>query len=559
MKSSTEKSSDKASGVSVEGGTVDSVDNGMPEASNGEVQINELRRLIVGSDEVSEVLPDAVARSSKSGNRLSEATLPLVEGNIRESVLRNPRVLADALFPVIGPAIRKAISAALSSMVQSFNQTLEHSVSPKGLRWRIEAMRTGRSFGEVVMLKTLLYRVEQVFLIHKKTGLLLEHVSQNPQDTEDGDMVSAMLTAITDFAHDSFKTDEDATLDSFKISGLNVWIESSPDGILAAVIRGNPPLELRETFTLTIEKLQFAFEREFDSFNGDADIFAGARPVLQECLLFQTEEAKKPGILSPSNFVLGTLGLICLIVGGYFALDYWRWSGLLETVRNEPGYVLTDYDRGWFTHSVSGLRDPLSKNSLEFLSPNGYDESDIQFMWREFQDSDPRFVIERARRILKPPSGSNIKLENGILLVEGIVQPKWLDDAERIAPMIPGISGLKVSGGATLIAAVEESKVLFNCGTLDYSDSASVNGAIESVRKLGRFGEFTLNVVGHADPTGTAGINDTISKQRAERMKNDISKALSPDESAKLKINAVSSATTNSECKVTFKVEPQKR
>ncbi len=559
MKSSTEKSSEDTPGVSVEGGTAHTGKNGIPESSNGDVQINELRRLIVGSEEVSEVLPDAVARSSGKGSRLSDATLPIVEENIRESVLRNPRVLADALFPVIGPAIRKAISAALSSMVQSFNQTLEHSVSPKGLRWRLEAMRTGRSFGEVVMLKTLLYRVEQVFLIHRETGLLLEHVSQNPQDTEDGDMVSAMLTAITDFAHDSFKTDEDATLDSFKISGLNIWIESSPDGILAAVIRGNPPLELRETFSLAIEKLQFSFEREFDSFSGDADIFAGARPELQKCLLYQAEEAKQAGFISPTNVALGVLGLILLIFVGYFGLDYWRWSGLLETVRNEPGYVLTDYERGWFTHTVSGLRDPLSKNYLEFLSPNGYDENDVRFNWREFQDSDPRFVIERARRLLKPPAGTKLKLENGVLLAEGVAPAQWFGDAERIAPMIPGVTSFKVSGGATLIAAVDNAKLLFVCGTVDYLNAGSVKEVIENFPKLARFGEFSVDLVGHADKTGTPGVNETISMKRAVKVRDDISKAFSADESVKLKLNAVSSPQTSDECKVTFKVQSLKR
>ena len=42
---------------------------------------------------------------------------------------RNPRPLADALFPIIGPAIRKAIATTLSGMLESLNTTLEHSLS----------------------------------------------------------------------------------------------------------------------------------------------------------------------------------------------------------------------------------------------------------------------------------------------------------------------------------------------------------------------------------------------------------------------------------------------
>ena len=47
---------------------------------------------------------------------------------------------------------------------------------PRSLKWRFEAWRTGRPFAEIVLLKTLVYRVDQVFLIHKETGLLLQHV-----------------------------------------------------------------------------------------------------------------------------------------------------------------------------------------------------------------------------------------------------------------------------------------------------------------------------------------------------------------------------------------------
>ena len=105
---------------------------------------------------------------------------------------KNPQPLADAIFPIMGPAIRKAISTALSGMVQNFNQTLTHSMSAQGLSWRWEALRTGRSFSEVVLVRTLLFRVEQVFLIHKETGLLLCQVSAPNAAMQDADMVSGM-------------------------------------------------------------------------------------------------------------------------------------------------------------------------------------------------------------------------------------------------------------------------------------------------------------------------------------------------------------------------------
>jgi len=144
----------------------------------------------------------------------------------------------------MGPAIRKAISSALSGMIESFNQTLSYSVSVRGLRWRLEALRTGKSFAEVVLMHTLLYRVEQVFLIHKKTGLLLQHVSAVPGAVQDADMVSGMLTAIQDFVHDSFSSRRSDELETLQVGDLTVWIEQGPLAILAGVIRGNAPSDV---------------------------------------------------------------------------------------------------------------------------------------------------------------------------------------------------------------------------------------------------------------------------------------------------------------------------
>ena len=89
---------------------------------------------------------------------LARALAPPVEKAITASVRRDPKPLADAIFPIIGPAIRKAVAASLAAMVESMNRTLEHSVSWRAIRWRLEARRTGRTFGEVVLLHTLLYR-----------------------------------------------------------------------------------------------------------------------------------------------------------------------------------------------------------------------------------------------------------------------------------------------------------------------------------------------------------------------------------------------------------------
>ena len=62
----------------------------------------------------------------------------------RESIRRNPREIATAIFPVLGPAIRKAIAETMAALVRSINSAVEHSFSPRGIRWRLESWRTVR-------------------------------------------------------------------------------------------------------------------------------------------------------------------------------------------------------------------------------------------------------------------------------------------------------------------------------------------------------------------------------------------------------------------------------
>ena len=142
--------------------------------SEEQAQINKLQRRLddpkLHAEDVSRVLPDAIALRTSRDKRFTKALMPTIEEGITGSVRKNPETLANAIFPVIGPAIRKTIAQIFSQMVQSLNQTLEHSLSIKGLKWRIEGIRTGRPFAEVVLSHTLLYSVEQVFLIHKKHG-----------------------------------------------------------------------------------------------------------------------------------------------------------------------------------------------------------------------------------------------------------------------------------------------------------------------------------------------------------------------------------------------------
>src|SRR6476659_6779930 len=208
----------------------------------------------VRAHEIADVLPEAVTLSADRTEDLTRALRPAVEGSVRESVEKRPQYLIDALSPIIGSVVRRSIAEGLRNLLQSLNQSLERSFSWQGLKWRWEAFRTGRSFTEVVMLRSLVYRVEHIFLFHRETGLALLQVSAEAGDAPDAQMVAGLSTAIQDFARDSFQAGKDEALEEFKVGELSVWIAAGTHAYLAAVIRGTPPRELRTCLDDAIDR-----------------------------------------------------------------------------------------------------------------------------------------------------------------------------------------------------------------------------------------------------------------------------------------------------------------
>src|ERR1700691_2957556 len=239
------------------------------------------------AEDVSSVVAEAISmrRDKKDGERaLAKALAPTIQETLRESVRRDPHVLADALFPVMGPAIRKSITETLRGMLESFNEALEHSLSWRGIQWRIESFRTGRPFAEIVMMHSLLYRVEQVFLIHRETGLVLNHVVAPSAPAQDADMVAGLLSAIQQFARDSFQPGTTENLGNMTFDELQIRVVSGPNAVIAAAIRGHAPEAYNLAMNETLEEIQRHYSSALVNFKGDPGPFRAAEPQIARLL-----------------------------------------------------------------------------------------------------------------------------------------------------------------------------------------------------------------------------------------------------------------------------------
>ena len=484
-------------------------------------------------EELAELLPEAIVLRAGRDRQLARALAPTVENAIGESVRRNPRQIATAIFPVLGPAIRKAIAEALAGLVASINSAVEHSISPRGLRWRLEAWRTGVPYAQIVLKHALVYRVEQVFLVHAETGLLLAHAWTPELPPSDPDLISGMLTAIRDFVADSFARDGDAGgLRRFSVGELTVMVEQGPQAVLAAVVRGQAPDALLVKLQDTLERVHLEYADALAGFEGETAPFEPARPLLEECLatVISTRRERGPRRAAWLSWAAAAVLLLALLVWLRLRSEQ-RWDRAVERLESEPGIVLTRAERNGGRWSFAGLRDPLAPEPASLLAAAGADTSRVSATWEPYLSLRPELVLARARQLLSPPSTVTLDLAADTLRMRGSAPLEWLAATAHTASLPAGVARVDPSGVepivppelASLEREVEGSRVLFDVGSaaLRPDGRAAVTEVAAGFARLEAGSadigvRASLELVGRTDPIGSDSTNQALSRSRGE-------------------------------------------
>ena len=489
----------------------------------------------VDAEDISEMLPEAVILRTMQDDGLTEAMVPTVEQAIDSSVKKDINVLSDAIFPIIGPATRKAIATALDEMLQSFNYALEHSLSPQSLKWRIEAKQTGKSFAEVVLLRTLVYRVEQVFLIDKHSGLMLQHLVAPKIEAQDPSLVSAMLSAIQDFVKDSFDVQKHEGLHTLEFGELTIWIEEGPVGVLAGIIRGNAPEELRFVFRNAIEKIHLKLGREIKNFSGDTELFAASKPYLSACLESHYKNPNRTRYI----YAWASIGILAIVLAnwGLFAIrENNRWNNYVLSLQEEPGIVVTKTSKSNGKYFVTGMRDPLAIEPKKLIKQANLNPKKVIGRWKPFISLEHKITLKRASKLLQKPKTVIFKLdENGVLSATGSAPREWILSAREQKPFLSilGITeyqdkklkDLDIDQLNAYKKEIEEVIVLFEKGTTQFlpGEAEKLIKLVPKLKKLIDAGnllekDVSIEIAGHTSSTGDKQANIKLSQDRAKKI-----------------------------------------
>ncbi len=513
-----------------------------PRAPRGSV--DDLRRLIVGPEQqridrleqktspetLGDVLPEAVAASHASrGEALSIALEPAMTEAVRNVARRETGLFADVLSPVIGTAVRKSVADAMRSMLERFEVVLERTLTVESLRWRLEARRTGRPFAEVVMLRTLVYRVEQVFLIHSETGILLEHAVAAAPVADQPDQVASMLSAIDSFAQEALLGPHACGhLAHLGFGDLTCFIERGAHTTLAAVVRGVAPSSYPEQLREGLERVELSHCEPLAAFRSDVAPFASVRSDL-EALLTSARAAPKRrtfAVVGTLMLAVAMIGLALLVAGRVRAER--RFERDVAALRDEPGIVVTSAERRRDGYAIDGLRDPLAEDPGAVLARRGVREAELHFA--PFHSADPEIAAARAWRALDPPPGVTADVEGGALRIRGVAPRSFLERVAAVA-LASGVESLddsdlheaeSLSAARTEATALERVEVRFESASarLGPGQRPVVRDAAEAAaRVIDHAGSARMracvDVLGYTDALGNAASHRSLAEARA--------------------------------------------
>lgn len=476
-------------------------------------------------------LPAAIVRAQQAHMAKSLAR-PVTEA-LGSAVEQNRQLIVDVLFPVIGPAIRKAIAEALRNLVADLNGAIESSLTPRGIRWRIEAWRGGVPYAEVVLKHTLNYGIDHVFLIERDSGLVLDRESAPHLPDLDADAIAGMLTAIGAFVRDSVGRDGSGTLDAARVGEHLLWVVQGPRANLACFIHGVPPAKLHAVLEQRLEAIHAALADG----NGAADETTRQSLHPDVPMRDARADAAVPG--AKSRWPVYAIVFIAVASIAWFVAQRMRENAWIDrtraTLAAHPGFVLTRIERGGGALTVHGLLDP----DAEPLDPAtiGGDRARMPLKLDTvgYVSTDDAIVARRARRLLDAPVGVAISVHDGALTLGGRAAAAWVDVARDRAAWVPGVRRVDFNvareddAAAAARAAlaeigrtIPEKRIAFVRETEPTEDSAAVLDAIVSDAQRAAALAATAGVpvrwvaIGTNDDPGSDATNARVRAARAQ-------------------------------------------
>ncbi len=284
------------------------------------------------------------------------AMLSSVLGDAIRQKIRDAREeMVEALYPIIGQTIARAVNEAVRNLARTIDAQMRTSFDPGRVVRRLKARVSGVSNAEMALREALPFDVEEIFLIHRETGLLLRHISRELEELPDTDLISGMLTAIRDFAQEAFGRGEEGQLDEIQYGNRRIVIEAARYTYLAVVVDGIEPPDFRSEMRQLAVEINLTHEEILQNYKGDSTPFVAVDAALQS-LITTTSPPSSQLSTTQKRVLLGILGVILLCLTLSCLGGGWIW----QITRSTPTPIVIMPPTATFTGTPTNTPKPTS-------------------------------------------------------------------------------------------------------------------------------------------------------------------------------------------------------
>ncbi len=307
------------------------------------------------TQEVSQVLSRAIKRAHKEDKGFENALSAPIQEGVSRAFSDNKQSIIDGLLPIMGQLIRKTVANSIKQFVADINRILELGFSTKALKWRWQAIKTGKSFAEIVFQKTIRYQVNEIFLINQENGLLIEHVGTGNM-LKDNNAISAMLSVIQEFIGDSLQSPDDH-LQSAEMGENLLFFAHGPKSFLVFVVKGSPA----ERFKIKAQELVENIHAEFSDALIDEQHYRNnldLQNYLQDELVTKSI-SDTPKKINWIPWIVGILAIIVALI--YVSIERNNeYQQVATTASSIDGLYVQSVTRKNGKFIIKGLIDPLA-------------------------------------------------------------------------------------------------------------------------------------------------------------------------------------------------------
>lgn len=217
-------------------------------------------------DRIEPIIGEALARRTRANpQEVADALAPVMADALRRQIEENKDAFVAALVPIIGPLIARAVQEAFQALARRVDERIRRATSIQLIVKRWWARVRGIPPGELVLRDALPWRTIAVFIIDNESGLILAQSYQRQIFDRDPNLTAALLTAIRNFARETFSQftkKEPGTLYELRVASYIVLMEEGPDFYVAWVGEGVPPTDAHERLQTLLTVLHQQYRRQ---------------------------------------------------------------------------------------------------------------------------------------------------------------------------------------------------------------------------------------------------------------------------------------------------------